>query len=140
MGRQKDIQYASRSRSHIARQKQIHHLRHVIRELAKKIPEPLRSTPEVRELDSWGCGTTMHVVRLIAPKLDGEDHTKDIDFTARGIASRWRAGYEDTRRMLAAAPWQAHVDPVEGVIIHDDPRRVRTELAHGIDGFAGRTR
>ena len=34
--RQKDIQYASRARSHIARQKQIHHLRHIIRELAKK--------------------------------------------------------------------------------------------------------
>ena len=36
--RQKEIQYASRARSHIARQKQIHHLRHIIRELAKKIP------------------------------------------------------------------------------------------------------
>ncbi len=33
MGRQKDIQYASRADSHIARQKQIHRLRHVIREL-----------------------------------------------------------------------------------------------------------
>ncbi|HEX6137775.1 MAG TPA: patatin-like phospholipase family protein [Casimicrobiaceae bacterium] len=140
MGRQKDIQYASRSRSHIARQKQIHHLRHVIRELAKKIPDGTRDTPEVRELASWGCGTTMHVVRLIAPKLDGEDHTKDIDFTAGGIESRWRAGYDDTKRMLAAAPWRNAVDPVEGVVIHDDPTRVRSELARGIDGFAGRTR
>ena len=140
MGRQKDIQYASRSRSHIARQKQIHHLRHIIRELSKKVPDALRDTPEVKELASWGCGTTMHVVRLIAPKLDGEDHTKDIDFTASGIHSRWKAGYEDTKRMLATAPWRASVDPVEGVVIHDDPSRVRSELARGIDGFAGRTR
>ena len=140
MARQKDIQYASRSRSHIARQKQIHHLRHIIRELAKRVPESDRGSAAVRELSSWGCGTTMHVVRLIAPKLDGEDHTKDIDFTASGIASRWRAGYDDTRRMLAAAPWRAPVDPVEGVIIHDDPSRVRPELARASDGFAGRTR
>ena len=125
MGRQKDIQYASRSRSHIARQKQIHHLRHVIRELAKRIPEGDRGSAAVRELASWGCGTTMHVVRLVAPKLDGEDHTKDIDFTASGIAARWRAGYEDTRRMVAAAPWRAPVDPVDGVVIHDAPSRAR---------------
>src|SRR6185295_6535797 len=67
MGRQKDIQYASRATSHIARQKQIHHLRHIIRQLAKKLPEKTRTTEEARELASWGCGTNMHVVRLIAP-------------------------------------------------------------------------
>src|ERR671915_569070 len=44
MGRQKDIQYASRADSHIARQKQIHRLRHVIRELASKLPEKERNT------------------------------------------------------------------------------------------------
>ncbi len=44
MGRQKDIQYASRARSHIARQKQIHHLRHIIRELAKHVPEAQRNS------------------------------------------------------------------------------------------------
>jgi NTE family protein len=31
--REKEILYASRTKSHLARQKQIHHLRHVIREL-----------------------------------------------------------------------------------------------------------
>jgi NTE family protein len=39
MARQKEIQYASRTESHIAKQKQIHHLRHVVRELARKVPE-----------------------------------------------------------------------------------------------------
>ena len=37
MGRQKDIQFASRARSHIARQKQIHHLRHIIREISREV-------------------------------------------------------------------------------------------------------
>ena len=83
MGRQKDIQFASRADSHIARQKQIHHLRHVIRELAQAAAGSERSdAPRCKELASWGCGTTMHVARLLAPQLDGEDHTKDIDFTA----------------------------------------------------------
>ena len=138
MERQKDIQFASRARSHIARQKQIHHLRHIIRELSKKFPEKMRDLPDVKELASWGCNTTMHVARLVAPKLDGEDHTKDIDFTPAGIRARWRAGYDDTKRMLDAAPWRAPVNPIDGVVIHDDPR-VRAKIARGNDGFSGKT-
>lgn len=139
MGRTKDIQYASRAQTHIARQKQIHHLRHIIRELAKRLPPGERTAPDVRELVSWGCGTTMHVARLNAPNLDGEDHTKDIDFTPEGIRARWQAGYADTRRMLERAPWTAPVEPTEGVVIHE-PLETSVHVAEGVDGFSGRTR
>ncbi len=110
MGRQKDIQYASRADSHIERQKQIHHLRHIIRQLAKKVPPAQRDSPEMRELASWGCHTTMHVMRLQAPLLDGEDHTKDIDFTPTGVRARWQSGYADALRMIDREPW---TDPVD---------------------------
>jgi NTE family protein len=43
--RQKDLQYASRAKSHIARQQQIHRLRHIIAELCKRLPEKERATP-----------------------------------------------------------------------------------------------
>jgi NTE family protein len=118
MGRQKDIQYASRADSHIARQKQIHRLRHVIRELCAQMPASKRNEAEVKELASWGCGTTMHVAHLVAPRINGEDHTKDIDFTPSGIHERWHAGYQDTLKMVEAAPWNGPVDPIEGVIVH----------------------
>ena len=118
MGRQKDIQYASRADSHIARQKQIHKLRHVIRELAKRVSEKERNTAECRELASWGCGTTMHVVRLLAPRLNAEDHTKDIDFTPVGVRARWQSGYADALRMIDREPWAAPVDAMEGVVVH----------------------
>jgi NTE family protein len=119
MGRQKDIQYASRTESHLAKQKQIHHLRHIVRELARQVPEDQRSSPELRELASWGCHTTMHVVRMLAPRLDGEDYTKDIDFTASGIGARRDAGYAETRRVIERSPWRAPVDPMQGVIVHE---------------------
>ena len=61
----------------------------------------------------------MHVVRLDAPRFAGEDHTKDIDFTPSGIRARREAGLADARRAIAAAPWTAPVDPIEGVVIHD---------------------
>jgi NTE family protein len=139
MGRQKDIQYASRAKSHIARQKQIHHLRHIIRELAKHVPEKSRNGAEVKELASWGCNSIMHVARLIAPRLEGEDQLKDIDFTPAGIDARWEAGYAEGRRVLALAPWQRPIDPMEGVVIHDTAA-VASPLAHGVDGFDGRTK
>src|SRR5207237_8876002 len=46
LGRQKDIQYASRADSHIAQQKKIHHMRRVIRALVKRLPPAKHATPE----------------------------------------------------------------------------------------------
>jgi NTE family protein len=119
MAREKDIRYASRDDSNIARQKQIHRLRHVIREFSKHVPAAERESDECRELASWGCGTTMHVVRLLAPALDGEDYMKDLDFSAAGIQFRCEAGLADARRMIERAPWHEPVDPMEGVIVHE---------------------
>jgi len=123
MGRHKDIQFASRADSHIARQKQIHRLRHVIRELSNQLPAAKRELASVKELSSWGCGTTMHVVRLLAPPVAGEDHTKDIDFTAGGLRARWNAGYADTLEAVARAPWTDPADPIEGVIVYEHESR-----------------
>jgi NTE family protein len=139
-GRGKEILYASRAKSHLARQKQIHHLRHVIRELTKAMPDNVRTSPGVKELASWGCQTTMHVARLVAAGIDGEDQMKDIDFTPAGIGARWQAGYADTRRMLDLSPWTRPVDPVEGIVIHDLLPDTVTPLASGIDGFGGKTK
>jgi NTE family protein len=116
--RQKDLQYSSRATSHIARQKQLHKLRHVVRELAAMLPPQIANTPEAIDLAGYGCVTRMHVVRLLAPRLAGEDHAKDIDFSRNGIRDRWHAGYEDTTRMLRKAPWTGEFDPLEGFILH----------------------
>ena len=119
MGRQKDLQYSSRAVSHIARQKQIHKLRHVISELVQKLPDEMRRMPDVVDLAGYGCRTRMHVVRLVSPPLAGEDHSKDIDFSANGIRLRWDAGYGDTVKVLAQAPWAGDFDPLEGFILHE---------------------
>lgn len=119
LSRQKDLQYASRTMTQIRRQKQVHRLRHVIAELGHRLPDELRQDPAVRELLGWGCTTRMHVVRLVAPPLAGEDHAKDIDFSAAGIRQRWDAGYADTLRVIEQRPWTHEVDPIEGFILHE---------------------
>jgi len=117
--RQKDIQYSSRIATQIVRLQQTHHLRHVIAELARKLPDEHRQAAAIRELTADGCLTQMHVVRLLVPRLAYEDQTKDVDFTPAGISQRWQAGYADTLAALDAAPWRRPVGPMEGVILHE---------------------
>ncbi|QIG91456.1 patatin-like phospholipase family protein [Bradyrhizobium sp. 6(2017)] len=118
LNRHKDVQYSSRIASQIARHQQTHRLRHVINELASKLSESEHSNPEVRELLGYGCQTRMHVVQLLAPQLDHDDHTKDIDFSQAGIRRRWEAGYAHTNAVLARKPWEGQFDPLSGVILH----------------------
>ena len=117
--RHKDVQYSSRIASQITRQQQAHRLRHVINQLAARLPEAERYSEAVRELASYGCSTRMHVVRLLAPQLDNETHTKDIDFSPSGIMKRWDAGYAHTRAVLQRSPWVGEFDPLSGVILHE---------------------
>ena len=119
LNRHKDVQYSSRIASHITRQQQAHRLRHIISELAARLPEAERNSAAVRELTGYGCTTQMHVVRLLAPQLDRETHTKDIDFSPAGIMQRWEAGYAHTRAVLARTPWVGEFDPLSGVILHE---------------------
>ncbi len=115
--REKDLRFSSRAINHIARQRQIHKLRHVIAELAKRVPDG----PEVKALTAYGCLTRMHVVRLLAPTIGSETHAKDIDFTAAGITARWAHGAAHAADVVARAPWRAPSDPLEGFILHEAP-------------------
>jgi len=117
--RHKDVLYSSRIASQIAQQQKAHRLRHVINQLAARIPEAERNNAAVRELAGYGCSTRMHVVRLLAPQLDGENHTKDIDFSPSGIRQRWEAGYAHTKAVLGRSPWVGEFDPLSGVILHE---------------------
>jgi NTE family protein len=119
LNRHKDVQYSSRIASQITRQQQTHRLRHVINQLAARLPEGERSDPAVRELTSYGCPTRMHVVQLLAPQLDRESHTKDIDFSPSGIMRRWDAGYSHTKSVLERRPWVGEFDPLAGVVLHE---------------------
>ncbi len=119
LNRHKDIQYSSRVASHIARQRQVHKLRHVVSELLKLMPEADRTHPVVKDLAAYGCVTRMHVVRLLAPRLDNENHTKDIDFSPGGRSRCAGRRATPTRsRALERAAWEDDCDPLEGVILH----------------------
>jgi NTE family protein len=66
-----------------------------------------------------GCSTVIHFVRLVAPRLPDEDHTKDLDFNRARIDARWHAGVRDARRAIARAAWLAPVDAMQGLVLHE---------------------
>ena len=45
-----------------------------------------------------------------------ERYMKELLLAAQGVP----AGYEDTRRMLARAPWREATDPLEGIAVYRD--------------------
>jgi NTE family protein len=119
LNRHKDIQYSSRIASHIVRQREAHKLRHVITKLLEYVPENEKQDPLYQELAKYHCDTRMHVVRLLAPRLDNESHTKDIDFSPAGIRARWDAGYAETNRALERQAWIGEFGLLDGVILHE---------------------
>ena len=131
MNRQKDLQYSSRSMAQIKRQRQLHRMRHIIAELAGMLPPEKAKDKAVAEMRGYGCTTTMHVVRLLAPALEYEDHSKDIDFSPEGIRARWEAGYRHTMDTIEMAPWRETFDPLEGFILHEACGGEMVETAAG---------
>jgi NTE family protein len=63
-----------------------------------------RNKSEVTELRGYGSQSRTHVVQLLAPRLDPEDNSKDIDFSQAGIKQGCEAGYARTEAVLARKP------------------------------------
>ena len=92
--------------SHIRRQKQIHRLRHVITELARKLPAEMRGTRRSATRRLWlPDGDACRAVA--GAGLVREDHTKDIDFSPPASA---RAGRQDMPTRVRVLE-QATLDP-----------------------------
>ena len=121
MGRQKDIQYASRADSHIARQKQIHRLRHVIRELAQagaggQGGMNARSRSWRRGAAARRCTWRTWSRRASKARTTPRTSISPPPACARGATP----ACDDARRMIERAPWRAPMRP--------DRRRDRAPL------------
>ena len=125
MSRQKDIQYSSRAVSHIARQKQIHRLRHVIAELARRLPEPSGPSTDgagARRLRLPDADARRAPARPV-PRRRGPHEGHRFQPRRHPPGARRRATPTPcgcSRR----EPWSGEFDPVEGFILHEARRGV----------------
>jgi len=117
--RQKDVLYASRSRRHIDAYLRGHRLRRLVRMLKAKVPDDLLSAEELRELETVGTDTTMHIIRLAYAGRDWQMASKDLNFSKGSIEWRWEQGYQDALRAIEHGAWRTAVPEGAGVLVHE---------------------
>ena len=117
--RQKDVMYASRSKSHIDEYMRIHNLRRTVRALYDALPPKAKEAADVREMSAYGCDTTVHIVRLPYAGRDWNMASKDINFSRGSIEWRWEQGFRDASRAIERACWLEPVAPHIGVVVHN---------------------
>jgi NTE family protein len=119
MTRQKNIQYASRSKGHVDDHRRMQNLRRTIQQLAEHVPAAKRNSREVKALADQGCSSSINIVRLIMKALPDDDHLKDIDFSAATLKKRWAAGQNDVARMFKHKQWLTPLPAGVGMAIHE---------------------
>ncbi len=117
--REKDVRFFSRSQRHIEAYREKHNLRRAVNALYNSLKELGAPSPTLQKLGALGCGTTMHVVRLMYPGHDWSMSTKDINFSRGSIQWRWQQGLQDASLALKQARWLNPVPANTGIIVHD---------------------
>lgn len=92
--------------------------RRAFRELVDMLPEEQKNSQRVKELAGWSCTTTMHLVEINAQPIEGENNSRDFDFSRAAVQTRWRAGYTDGCRTLERRPWDDPIDPATQVTLY----------------------
>ncbi len=117
--REKDIRFASRTRTATEAFERMHNVRSQMHDLWKVLPENIRALPEAQFLDNLGCVTEMDIVQLIYRPFAPQGATKDFEFSRVTMLDRWEQGGEDSRATLAQSPWMHPTPPEVGVRIFD---------------------
>jgi NTE family protein len=117
--RQKEIQYSSRTRANSDRFKQIQILRRALAGLIEKLPEEMKSLPEVKILKAEAEDHVHNLIQLIYRAQKYEGDSKDYEFSLRSMEEHWYAGYHDTVRTLRHPEVLERPRNREGLFIFD---------------------
>ena len=117
--REKDIRYASRTRTNTDVFADRHEVRHAINELIARLPPELAATPEAQRLQAMSCIAQMDIVQMIYRPMAPQGYQKDYEFSRATMDDRWDQGRADADVTLAAAPWLAPKGSDVGVRVFD---------------------
>jgi NTE family protein len=117
--RVKDIQYASKVRLNAARLKELEDLRAALHRLIGKLPEALRSDPDVERLSAISTRGAVTLVHFTNRHGTQSSHFKDAEFSRATVDELWAAGETDVREAIAHPEWRHLTDLGHGVRIYD---------------------
>jgi len=98
--RAKDIQYQSKQRFTGEQIRRIEELRALLAEVLEKLPENLRSDPQVRKLAAISQRGPLSLVRLVNRHDTHSADFKDFEFSRATVTDLWKAGQDDIHRVM----------------------------------------
>jgi NTE family protein len=117
--RQKEIVYSSRTRAATDQYKKAQKLRLAFADLIKRLPEELRTHPDVQMLEKEADDKVCNIVHLIYHARKYEGVAKDYEFSRRTMEEHWKSGYDDAIRSLTHPEVMQPPDRLEGVRTFD---------------------
>jgi NTE family protein len=94
MAREKEIRFSSRTRQISDQLVKLRKERQQIRKVLDKLPEALRSDPDVLALEACAHEHAVSLVHLIYRANAWEGGSRDYEFSARTMVEHWAAGQE----------------------------------------------
>jgi NTE family protein len=109
----------SRSAREIAALRRNHDLRRMIALLGERVPENLRSEPDIRKCLAEASSATMTILHLVHEGSATELAAKIADFSSGALMAHWQAGENDVQTSLAHPRWLAPPPRRIGVVVHE---------------------
>jgi NTE family protein len=106
--RAKDIQYQSKQRLTDSRIRTIEALRSALSAVLGKLPQSLRSDPQVQKLAAVSQRGPLSLIHLVNRHDTGSTHFKDYEFSRAAVEDLWQGGQSDIEKMLSH-PEDCHV-------------------------------
>ena len=119
LGRQKDIQYSSRTRLVTDYFRDRHAADLLLKRLLARLPEDTLTPEELAEKTRLADMPAFTILQLIYQQASFEGQAKDYEFSAASMREHWDAGYRDTRQTLAHRDWLTTPEPDGGMVMHD---------------------
>ena len=120
LGRQKDIQYSSRTRLVTDYYRERHAYKLMMKNLLNRLPDDLLEPEEKAEKARLAHMPAFTILQLIYQQAAYEGQAKDYEFSALSMREHWDSGYRDTQRTLAHRDWLRQSSGADrGIETHD---------------------
>jgi NTE family protein len=119
LGRQKDIQYSSRTRMVTDYFRARHAQDLMLKRILDKVPDEQLDAAERKEKIRLAHMPSFTILHLIYQQAAYEGEAKDYEFSAVSMREHWDSGYRDTKQTLAHRTWLEAAAEDQGIEIHD---------------------
>jgi NTE family protein len=119
MGRQKDIQYSSRTRLVTDYFRQSYAKDLLLKRLLDRLPNYMLEADEKAEKERLAHLPAFTILHLIYQQAPYEGQAKDYEFSTTSMREHWDSGYHDTQRTLAPKDWLRGPMSDVGIETHD---------------------